>query len=129
MYYYINTMNIIGYKIRHIREKNGLSQENLAQELGITQPSYARLEKEDQRIKITRLIQIARILKTTVAELIDESIEINNKKTMSEIQSYSNIDEKETIINAEKDHILTLKEENAFLKRLVEKINIEFKTN
>ncbi|WP_338409810.1 helix-turn-helix transcriptional regulator [uncultured Flavobacterium sp.] len=122
-------MNIIGYKIRHIREKKGLSQENLAQELGITQPSYARLEKEDQRIKITRLIQIARILKTTVAELIDESIEINNKKTMSEIQSYSNIDEKETIINADKDHILTLKEENAFLKRLVEKINIEFKTN
>lgn len=65
-------MNSIGSKIRVLREQKGYSQESIAHELGITQPSYARLEKHDERISITRLKQIAIILKTTVAELIDE---------------------------------------------------------
>ena len=38
-------MNNIGNKIRILREQKGYSQESLAQELGLTQPSYARLEK------------------------------------------------------------------------------------
>ncbi|MEZ4786461.1 MAG: helix-turn-helix transcriptional regulator [Flavobacterium haoranii] len=64
-------MNNIGNKIRVLREQKGYSQESLAQ-IELTQPNYARLEKQDERISITRLMQIATILKTTVAELIDE---------------------------------------------------------
>ncbi|WP_338410485.1 helix-turn-helix transcriptional regulator [uncultured Flavobacterium sp.] len=37
-------MNAIGNKIRQRREEKGLSQDSLAHELGITQPSYDRLE-------------------------------------------------------------------------------------
>lgn len=51
-----------------------MSQDSLAHELGITQPSYARLEKQDERISITRLIQIAILLKTTVGDLIDKKL-------------------------------------------------------
>ena len=65
-------MNAIGNKIRQRREEKGLSQDSLAHELGITQPSYARLEQQDERISIKRLKQIATLLKTTVAELVGE---------------------------------------------------------
>lgn len=64
-------MNTIGNTIRKTRDLKGLSQENLATSLGITQPSYARLEKDDDRISIIRLQQIAVVLETTVAELIN----------------------------------------------------------
>ena len=37
-------MNTIGNKIRLLREEKGLSQENLAVALDITQSNYARLE-------------------------------------------------------------------------------------
>ncbi|WP_338409763.1 helix-turn-helix transcriptional regulator [uncultured Flavobacterium sp.] len=70
-------MNEIGHKIKLLRIKKGLSQENLANELGITQPSYARLEKEDNRLKITRLIQIANMLEVRVEELIDTNLQNN----------------------------------------------------
>jgi transcriptional regulator with XRE-family HTH domain len=45
-------MNKIGGKIRKLRDQMGFSQESMAFELGLTQPSYARLEKEDERISV-----------------------------------------------------------------------------
>ena len=110
-------MNTIGNKIRQRREEKGLSQDSLAHELGITQPSYARLEKQDERISITRLIQIAALLKTTVAELVGEKTQkVINQTNNKKAEAYN----VETIINADKDHIQTLKDENAFLRKLVE---------
>ena len=114
-------MNNIGNKIRILREQKGYSQESLAQELGLTQPSYARLEKQDERISITRLMQIATILKTTVAELIDEKTQkVINQQGSEGSQAY-NVDTINTIINADKEHIATLKEEIVFLRGLVGK--------
>jgi len=105
-------MNKIGSKIRQIREIRGFSQEYIANELGITQPSYARLEKEDERISITRLINIAEILKTSVAELINEKAgKIINQQNSENPSAYV-----DTIINADKEHILTLKDEILFLR-------------
>ena len=104
-------MNEIGDKIRLLREQRGLSQENLAQELGLTQPSYARLEKDDDRINITRLINIANILKTTVSTLINENAgKVINQHNNENVQAYN----VETIINADKEHITSLKEEIAY---------------
>lgn len=113
-------MNTIGNKIRQRREEKGLSQDSLAHELGITQPSYARLEKQDERISITRLMQIANLLKTTVAELIDEKTQKVSHQNNNETANSYNADTINTIINADKDHIATLKDENAFLRKLVE---------
>jgi len=111
-------MNTIGNKIRILREQKGYSQESLALELGLTQPSYARLEKHDERISITRLMQIAMVLKTTVGELIDEnSKNIINQTNNKKAEAY-NVDK---IVNADKDHIATLKDEIAFLRKLLDK--------
>jgi transcriptional regulator with XRE-family HTH domain len=112
-------MNKIGNKIRIMREERGVSQEKLAFDLDISQPSYARLEKQDDRISITRLIEIANVLKTTVSELIDEKTQkVINQQGSEGSQAY-NVDTINTIINADKEHIGTLKEEIIFLRNLL----------
>ncbi|WP_395042872.1 helix-turn-helix domain-containing protein [Flavobacterium sp.] len=100
-----------------LRETRGLSQDNIAIELGITQPSYARLEKDDERISITRLVHIAKVLKTSVSELIDEkTLKIINQQNSENPSAYV-----DSIINSDKDHIKTLKEEISFLRNLLKK--------
>ncbi len=86
----------------------------------MTQPSYARLEKYDERISITRLIQIAKILNTTVSDLIEEKTQKISHQYNNEVANSYNVDTINTIINADKEHIITLKEEILFLKKLLE---------
>lgn len=109
-------MNTVGTRIRKIREQRGLSQDNMATELGITQPSYARLEKKDDRISITRIISIAKILKATVSELINEKVE-NAITQQNSVTPQAYVD---NISQADKEHIKTLKDEIIFLRKLVE---------
>jgi transcriptional regulator with XRE-family HTH domain len=113
-------MNKIGAKIRSIREQKGLSQDNIAFELGVSQPSYARLEKEDDRISITRLINIANILNTSVSELINEkSGKIINQQNSENPQAYV-----DTVFQADKEHIQSLRDEIIFLRKQIEEKNL-----
>jgi transcriptional regulator with XRE-family HTH domain len=112
----IENMNEIGARIRKIREQKGLSQDNIAFELGITQPTYARLEKEDERITITRLITIASILRTSVSELINEKAgKVINQQNSENPQAFI-----DNVFHSDKEHIQTLKNEISFLQKLVE---------
>jgi transcriptional regulator with XRE-family HTH domain len=114
-------MNKIGNKIRQLREIKGLSQESIAVELGISQPSYARLEKKDERISITRLIELANVLKTSVSEIIEERTQkIISQQNCDNPQAY-NVDTINTIINSDKEHIQTLKDEILYLRNLIDK--------
>lgn len=74
-YIKIYAMKTIGEKIRLIRESKGLSQEAVAFTLGISQSTYARLEKKDDRINVIRLVQIAQILNCNIYELLTEVTE------------------------------------------------------
>jgi transcriptional regulator with XRE-family HTH domain len=105
-------LNEIGERIRTLREQRGFSQDNLASALGITQPSYARLEKDDMRLNIPRLIQIAKFLKVSVTELVNEQPNriINNTQN-----TYGYVE----IMNADKEHIESLKEEIETLKNII----------
>lgn len=108
-------MNTIGLKIKQMRELKGLSQENMASELGLTQPSYARLEKEDDRISITRLLQISNVLETTVSELINEkAAKVINQQNSENPNAYVDV-----VINADKEHINSLRNEINFLRDLL----------
>ncbi|MCO5267412.1 MAG: helix-turn-helix domain-containing protein [Brumimicrobium sp.] len=107
----------IGNRIKMFREQKGLSQENLASELGITQPSYARLEKDDSRINVPRLIQIAKLLDVTVAEVLNEKANMIINQHDNE-SAYGYIE----VINSDKEHIQSLQSEVAFLKKTVEKL-------
>ena len=110
-------MNLIGNKIRLLREEKGLSQENLATALDITQSNYARLEKDDNRISVTRLIIIAKTLETSVTDLVGEKANnVVNQNHNHEAVTYLNAN-----FQADKDHINTLKDEIEYLKKMVDR--------
>jgi transcriptional regulator with XRE-family HTH domain len=110
-------MNTVGNKIRLLREERGLSQENMAASLDMTQSNYARLEKDDNRISIPRLIVIAKTLDITVTELVGEKAnnvvnQSNNQEAVTYLQSN---------FQADREHIQTLKDEIEYLKKMLDK--------
>lgn len=110
-------MNAIGNKIRLLREEKGLSQENMAQVLDITQSNYARLEKDDNRISVPRLIIIAKTLETTVTEIVGEKANtVVNQHNNNEAITYLHAN-----FQADKEHIQTLKDEIEYLKKMLDK--------
>lgn len=63
-------MNSITERIREIRSGRSISQEYMANELGIDTSSYHRLERGTSPLSVTRLGEIARILEVDVVQLI-----------------------------------------------------------
>jgi len=63
----------IGDNIKKIRELKNYSQEYVAQELGISQSTYARIESGTIVPKIDRLQRIAEILEIDVSFLLSTS--------------------------------------------------------
>jgi transcriptional regulator with XRE-family HTH domain len=56
--------------IFQIRSKLGFSQEYMANELGVKQSGYAMIEKGKRELKFNTLIQIAKIFKMPVVDII-----------------------------------------------------------
>ncbi len=63
----------IGEKIRQKREIKNISRENMALKLNLSDSAYGKLERGETKYDIERLKQIAEILDTTIADLIDET--------------------------------------------------------
>jgi transcriptional regulator with XRE-family HTH domain len=57
-------------KIRHVRQTRGLSQENLAATLHVTQASYYRLENGQTELSLAKLVAIARALSINPWDLL-----------------------------------------------------------
>jgi transcriptional regulator with XRE-family HTH domain len=74
-------MNNIGATIRRIRESKGLSQESIANELGINQSTYGKLERDASKLSLERLDIIAKFLKEDLGSIlgIANKNPINNK--------------------------------------------------
>ena len=67
----METMEIIIEKIKEYRKKKGFSHENMADELHISQVAYSKIEKNETKLTVDRLFQIAQILETPVYEILD----------------------------------------------------------
>jgi transcriptional regulator with XRE-family HTH domain len=63
----------VGQRIRMFRAMRGLSQDNVADELGMTTGNYGKMERGEITISVTTVAQISKILKVTIAELFDEN--------------------------------------------------------
>lgn len=63
-------MNNIGYNIRRIRGLRGLKQAYMAHALNISVNSYGKIERNEVNIKISRLEDIASVLRTTVQHIL-----------------------------------------------------------
>ena len=60
-----------------ICKKKGLSHENMAFELGISQPAYTKLLQNKTKLTVERLYKIAEILEVSVLKL--QGLEIDNQ--------------------------------------------------
>lgn len=77
-------------RIRMTRLMKGLSQQNMADELGITVASYSNIERGVTDITVTRLFAISKILDVTASGLIDESIYIKKDISNEPFGNYQN---------------------------------------
>lgn len=70
----------IGTKIRKVREIKGLSQENLADELGMSVTGYGKIERNEVGINYDKLLKIAEILNVSIENIIgfDDKVAFNN---------------------------------------------------
>ena len=64
-------MKDIGNNIKMFRELHNFSQEYMAQQLGLSQASYARIEGGQTVPKVDRLQQIASILEVDLSTLLN----------------------------------------------------------
>lgn len=65
--------NDFGKRLFELREAAGLTQADMAEALAITQQTYSDLERTPVTVSIERLKQLAKILETTVSELVGET--------------------------------------------------------
>lgn len=74
----------MAFKIEHLRKlrnEKGLSQEFIANQIGIGQSTYQKIEAGEVKITMVRLIQIAEILETPIENFLsDEQKQIANQQ-------------------------------------------------
>ncbi len=57
-------------KIKSIRELKNYTQEYMAEQLGVTQAGYSKIEKGKTVLSYVKLVEIARILEVSVEDII-----------------------------------------------------------
>ena len=68
------------YNLAHYREKNGITQEQLAKDVGISRTMIAHYEKGIKLPNIITGVMIAKRLGTTIETLVNESATNQNPK-------------------------------------------------
>ncbi len=78
--------------IKSYRNEKGISQFDMADKIGLTQSSYAKLENGATALDVDRLVNIAKVLKLPIIKLFpQELIEVN--KDSYTLEEYKNISE------------------------------------
>lgn len=67
-----------GKIIRKRREQLGLSQQEMAEKLNMSQSTYSRIEAKDEDLTIRQLKLIADVLNVTLADLLPDDLLIVN---------------------------------------------------
>lgn len=67
-----------GKLIRRRREQLGLSQQEMAERLNMSQSTYSRIEQKDEDITIRQLKSIAEVLEIQLADLLPDELIIYN---------------------------------------------------
>ncbi|MBI1882784.1 MAG: DUF4065 domain-containing protein [Chlamydiae bacterium] len=61
----------LGQKIKELRSQSGLSQQDLADELGVPRPSISRMEAGERKISAEELIKLAHLFNVSVENLLN----------------------------------------------------------
>lgn len=110
-------MNVIGQKIKKLREEKGITQEAMAIHLDVTQSNYGRLEKDDRRLNVVKLLKIVQILDVNINYLFNEII--NDAEPGEDMFNQANKEVYEILVESLKAEIQHLKEEINFLRVIV----------
>ena len=71
----------IGQKIIKLRSEMGLSQEELAEKLGVSRQTVSKWELEQAFPQLDKIIFLSRFFRVSTDELIVDDIELNDKKS------------------------------------------------
>lgn len=115
----------VAHKIKKLRELKNLTQEYMADELGITQGAYSKIENGETDLSLSKLDKIAEILGVSAKEIVnfDEQMVFNvmHNQTGNGLVINQNPlpDEMKRLYE---EQIQLLKDENAYLKKTLENI-------
>jgi len=115
----------IGQKIKKLRELKNLTQTHMAEELGLTQSAYSKLELGETEVPFSRLEKIAGVFGMKPEDVIsfNESMVFNvmhNQTGQGFVVNNNNITEGERKLY--EDQITLLKDEISHLKVIIEKL-------
>lgn len=98
----------IGQKLRQVRMRSQLTQQNVADDVGISATAYSKMENGKTDFSVTRLTQFAALFKVYLPDFFDENIEvprfINDSRS---VEDYKN-------------KILEMKAQKELLKEMLE---------
>jgi transcriptional regulator with XRE-family HTH domain len=111
-----------GEKIRFIRETRGLSQENVAAQLGIAQNTYSKIERNETKLTADMLQRVADVLGVSPMDIITgQPAIVNFQPNQGTQQSFGYV---ENVILSQKElyekMLVSKDEEIARLTKMVE---------
>jgi transcriptional regulator with XRE-family HTH domain len=109
----------IGNKVRQIRELKNLTQEYMADKLGMSQRGYSKLERDEVKLDWERITQIAKVFEMEPMDLVsfDDNLIFNNCTQSGKANIINNnlpdklIEQYEARIKALTDEVAFLREE------------------
>jgi transcriptional regulator with XRE-family HTH domain len=120
-------------KIKEYRKKKGFSYENMAHELNTSASAYRKIELNQTKLTVERLVQIAQILEAKIEDLLDlkansEFNQTNNENATGYQQQIENYfqENKEKYEKIEQLYESRLKDKDAMieqLQKIIEKLS------
>jgi transcriptional regulator with XRE-family HTH domain len=114
----------LGQKIKKLRELKNLTQSHMANELGITQGAYSKIELGETELSYNKLSRIANILGISTEDIsqFNEQMIFNvmHNQTGNGLVVQKGISDSEKRLY--ETHISQLKEENTYLKKVLDKL-------
>ena len=110
----------IGQKIRRARQALDLSQESVAEDLGMTKGAFSKIERGITNVPVTRLIEIAGVLKVDVAEFFESTTpkpKVEEHPKQYGFATKSDIEELANMIEALRVEISAIRAEVIFAKK------------
>ena len=89
----------VGDRIRYLRAAEGMTQANMAEELGMTTSAYSKIERAEINIPLNRVYQIAEVLEVPVISFFEEEQPYLVKEPPGPKYGYASISELEDLKN------------------------------
>jgi transcriptional regulator with XRE-family HTH domain len=108
----------LGTKIKKVRELKNLTQEHVAEQVGMTTSGYSRIERGEVRVSVERLEQIARAIDVHPNDLtnFDQNVFFTNGGTTNEYSIRADKELLQQMIATYEARIADLKDEIQFLR-------------